>query len=135
MGWLSRANFLPSEMNSDHSTVEVTLFRGRRSASKPFKFHNMWIRHPKFLQLVEEEWIDRIYGNDHFRFAKKLKELQKHLKQLNKDEFDDISYKAEDSKRELEEVQMQLDVEPLNMEMREQVPILRKKVLFHAEAE
>ncbi|KAH6762279.1 hypothetical protein C2S52_019712 [Perilla frutescens var. hirtella] len=135
IGWLCRANFLPSGMHSDHSPVEVNLFGECMSTLKPFKFHNIWIRHPKFLQLIEEEWIDRVYGTDQFRFAKKLKEIQKHLKKLNKDEFDAITCRAKDSKRELEEAQRQIDIDPRNLELRDLILILKKKALFHAEAE
>ncbi|KAH6786951.1 hypothetical protein C2S52_006503 [Perilla frutescens var. hirtella] len=134
-GGLCKANFLPNGMHLDHSPIEVTLFGEQRTAPKPFKFHNMWIRHPKFLQLIEEEWIDRAYGTEQYRLAKKLKELQKHLKQLNKDKFEGITNKAKESKRELEEHQIQLDADPLNVELREKIPSLRKKALFQAEAE
>ncbi|KAH6757807.1 hypothetical protein C2S52_023297 [Perilla frutescens var. hirtella] len=113
----------------------VKLFGDRPSVPKPFKFHNMWICHPKFHQLVEEEWVDRDNGIAQFRFAKKLKQLQQYLKQLNKDEYEAISHKDDEAKVELQALQIRAEENPLNVDIQNQVLEVRKRALFLAEAE
>lgn len=50
--WDSKADFLDFNTLSDHTPAVVTLSLQIRTENKPFKFLNMWISHPKFMDIV-----------------------------------------------------------------------------------
>lgn len=61
----SKTNFLLPSI-SDHSPSITTVGRSRGVMQKPFKFFDMWIEHPTFLDVVKEAWADPASGNPLF---------------------------------------------------------------------
>lgn len=47
-----RANFMARGIFSDHSPVIVYMFKDLPTYPKPFKFHNMWTKHPEFKKIT-----------------------------------------------------------------------------------
>lgn len=133
--WICKVNFLPRGIFSDHSPAVVNLFQPMVSAPKPFKFQNMWISHPSFENIVTNNWLEWVAGTKQFRLVRRLKLLQRHLKELNAKEYANISLKSKDAKDALEAAEIEAETNPLNGELAEKIPPLRNKALFLAEAE
>lgn len=73
----SEANFLPAGV-SDHSLMVIKLAE-LPQVRKPFKFFHFWADHPSFLQVVEEVWMEDVFGTPMFKLCTKLKRLKKRL--------------------------------------------------------
>lgn len=46
--------------------------------AKPFRFH-FWTNYPKFIEVVQQSWMEDVQGNPFYRVHKKLKILKKVL--------------------------------------------------------
>ncbi|XP_039029702.1 uncharacterized protein LOC120163993 [Hibiscus syriacus] len=77
-------------------------------ANKPkaFKFFNFWTAHPEFLKLVRESWDMPVVGDLMLILFRKLKRLERVLKRLNRQCYDDISSRVAKEKKLLEEQQV-----------------------------
>ncbi|XP_026420089.1 uncharacterized protein LOC113316073 [Papaver somniferum] len=51
-----------------------------RALNTPFRFQQMWLTHPSFLQVVIDSWNEDLASNPIFMFMNKLKRLKKILK-------------------------------------------------------
>ncbi|XP_038996811.1 uncharacterized protein LOC120121548 [Hibiscus syriacus] len=69
---------------------------------KPFKFFNFWTRHSRFFRIVEQSWQTPFHGNPMMILFLKLK----HLKNLNKSCYSDISSRFFQKRLELEQQQI-----------------------------
>ena len=60
---------------SDHCPVLIELLGSRTNATnKPFRFHTMWLLHPRFPKVVEEAWSgNRSFPLAIFDFTTKVK--------------------------------------------------------------
>nr|TKR98958.1 hypothetical protein D5086_0000197870 [Populus alba] len=76
---------------SDHSPATVAFFTRQSMGKQSFKFFNMWANHDTFLDLVAAHWPYRIYGSPMFILCKRLKNLKRPLRDLNKLHFSHIS--------------------------------------------
>lgn len=85
---------LPHSM-SDHSLILMMpslLMGGPRS----FKFEEMWLLYPDFLEVVEKEWnCVNFDGSTSRNFALKLKGLKARLKVWNKDSANSLKVEIE----------------------------------------
>lgn len=50
----------------------------------------MWVDHPTFLEVVEEAWKMEVRGIPMYKLVKRLKNLKKDLRALNKAAYSDI---------------------------------------------
>ena len=91
---------------SDHSPVFISLQQKFIAPPKPFKFFNLWIKHPDFLKAVEQSWSEHVSGNSMIILHKKMKKLKVCLRNLNTQNYADISRKVKEKKMELAEVQI-----------------------------
>ncbi|XP_039004676.1 uncharacterized protein LOC120131861 [Hibiscus syriacus] len=73
---------------------------------KPFKFFNLWVQHPKFMNVVRQSWQTPSKGNPMQNLFFKLKRLKTCLKSLNQLFYNDISARAKQKKLELETQQL-----------------------------
>ncbi|XP_020262884.1 uncharacterized protein LOC109838865 [Asparagus officinalis] len=89
----------------DHSPALLTIGDDIIEGKKPFKFYNMWVKHPDFLKTVSSIWDQDIHGYMMFKLHTKLKKLKPALKELNKKYFMDISEQVLRSKKELADIQ------------------------------
>ncbi|XP_027118647.1 uncharacterized protein [Coffea arabica] len=89
----------------DHYPLLLGLVADGRVGSWPFKFQHMWVKHPAFLDVVEQSWIQPLEGYGMFLLAQKLKRLRKALNEWNRSTFGDIFAniaRAEDEVRHAE---------------------------------
>ncbi|XP_020259073.1 uncharacterized protein LOC109835511 [Asparagus officinalis] len=91
-------------------TIEDDISEGKR----PFKFFNMWVKHPDFISTVHSIWDQSSEGYNMFRFHTKLKKLKHALKELNKNHFMNISEQVCRAKEELADIQKQLNDDLFN---------------------
>jgi exonuclease III len=88
---------------SDHNPVLLEaggMARGKSS----FKFENMWLQAPDFVDKVKEWWSGYSYsGTPSFVLAQKLKALKGDLKEWNKRVFGDVGIKRQQLECELQD--------------------------------
>ncbi|XP_020266342.1 uncharacterized protein LOC109841815 [Asparagus officinalis] len=118
----SRVEYL-MPLYSNHSPGLITIGDDNFEGKKPFKFFNMWTKHPKFLEVVRSAWSFNVRGYNMYKFYSKLKNLKPLLKELNKKNFMDISQQVQRAKAELWDVQEQLNSDLFN-------PVLISKEKF-----
>uniref|UniRef100_A0A2N9HPF7 Endonuclease/exonuclease/phosphatase domain-containing protein n=1 Tax=Fagus sylvatica TaxID=28930 RepID=A0A2N9HPF7_FAGSY len=87
---------------SDHNPVLLEaggMARGKSS----FKFENMWLKVPEFVDKVQNWWSGYSYsGTPSFVLAQKLKALKGDLKEWNRLEFGDVGIKRQQLECELQ---------------------------------
>ncbi|XP_020243279.1 uncharacterized protein LOC109821505 [Asparagus officinalis] len=76
---------------SDHSPALLTIEDDIITGKRPFKFFNMWVKHPDFIPTVKAVWEQNIDGFKMYSFHSKLKMLKTALKDLNKKHYMNIS--------------------------------------------
>ncbi|XP_074271323.1 uncharacterized protein LOC141595258 [Silene latifolia] len=109
------AQFLPEGM-MDHTPCIVRsnkVVQGTRS----FKYFNMWGKSKEFLPLLREHWKFDIAGTPLFKLAKTLKNLKPGLKKLNRESFSDVEKSTGILEQQVEEMQIQLGVDPSDLSL------------------
>jgi hypothetical protein len=93
---------------SNHSPTTIQLgfweFHGKRN----FKFFNIWVAHPQFLETISQHWSLDIYGSHMYILCKKLKQLKGALKTLNNLYFSHISERVARAGKDLDDTQLLL---------------------------
>ncbi|XP_020245132.1 uncharacterized protein LOC109823260 [Asparagus officinalis] len=89
----------------DHSPALLTIEDDIITGKRPFKFFNMWVKHPDFMSTVKAIWEQNIDGFKMYSFHSKLKMLKTALKDLNKKHYMNISEQVLRAKNSLTEVQ------------------------------
>ncbi|XP_020243212.1 uncharacterized protein LOC109821438 [Asparagus officinalis] len=102
---------------SDHSPGIISVYEDTFQGKKPFRFYKMWINHDSYIPTVSKIWHQFILGYPMFSVYTKLKLLRGALKDLNKKHFYNISEQVLGAKIALEEVQGNLQVNPLNCDL------------------
>ena len=87
---------------SDHYLVLLEA-RGMARGKSLFKFENMWLKAPDFVDKVREWWSGHSYsGTPSFDLAQKLRALKDDLKVWNKLVFGDVGIKRQQLECELQ---------------------------------
>ncbi|CAL9248346.1 unnamed protein product [Arabidopsis halleri] len=104
----STTTFLPP-VPSDHAPSLVDLsFQLPKAGSRPFKFFNYLTKHPNFLQLVEEVWIQAgSFAYNLKDLCWKQKTIKGDLKHLNRENFSKIQERVSEANRLLMDMQVQ----------------------------
>ncbi|XP_020254154.1 uncharacterized protein LOC109831229 [Asparagus officinalis] len=102
---------------SDHSPALITICEDKFEGKRPFRFFNMWTKHPDFIPAVKSVWEQNIRGYCMYRFHKKLKDLKPILKELNRKHFMNISEQVKRAKDELADIQKQISDDLLNQRL------------------
>ncbi|XP_059295406.1 uncharacterized protein LOC132048730 [Lycium ferocissimum] len=76
------ANFLPEGV-SDHNPVKIALLNSPRRTKPAFKYCNVWASHPKFLDIMQEEWNHGVEGYED-RLALAQAQAPLHLQPLDR---------------------------------------------------
>ncbi|KAL3733326.1 hypothetical protein ACJRO7_022799 [Eucalyptus globulus] len=108
----SEASFLNPGI-LDHSPMVVRVlnpFFKRR----PFKYFNLWAKHSNFPSIVQQAWDTPVVGVAMFKLVSKLKVLKNRLKQLNREEFSNISVRTAEAREALRLAQLDLHLDPTN---------------------
>lgn len=100
----SETNFLLSGI-SDHAPSITTVGRTLGGKPKPFKFFDMWIEHPTFLDVVKDSWMIYVDGNPLFQVVQKLKATEARLKEWNRIIFSMIDPQLKHAREELYKIQ------------------------------
>lgn len=123
------ADFLPSGYISDHSPCIVSLFMHEQNKRKPFRFFNMWSNHENFHDVVQNCWEQEIGGTKQFILCKKLHCLKGEQRKLNEKHFSHISSSAKMATLALKTAQLELQEDPLNIELQGRVASMRKMAM------
>ncbi|XP_039071263.1 uncharacterized protein LOC120218382 [Hibiscus syriacus] len=93
--------------DSDHFPILVWLYKEVPAAKpKPFKFFNFWAMHPDFMSLVKDSWQDLVNANPAQTLFLKLKRLKMHLKEPNRNSFNDLSGQVREKRDKLKTLQL-----------------------------
>lgn len=65
---------------SDHAYAVTTLVDDGKKAKPPFRFFNMWCKHPEFHEVVRSKWEEVVHGTKQFQAVMKLRGLKGELK-------------------------------------------------------
>ncbi|CAH9134267.1 unnamed protein product [Cuscuta epithymum] len=130
-----QAHFCDMEPEFDHVASLVRIGQVKSMGTKPFKFFNMWLKHDKFKDILENVWIRNVVGTAQFRLARKLKLLKQPLKQLNQEEFSHISARAKASKKEYKRIFHLALVSPSDDRLKQELFDAKKRALFLKQAE
>ncbi|KAJ9536672.1 hypothetical protein OSB04_un000145 [Centaurea solstitialis] len=108
--------FLPRGL-SDHSPGMISFKADFRKRNFGFKFDNFLVHDACFLDLVKDGWAGHVDGNFMFRVLTKLKRLKGPLRRL-RSSYGNLSEKANKLKHELDMIQLAMDLDPSNMDLR-----------------
>ncbi|XP_026428368.1 uncharacterized protein LOC113324262 [Papaver somniferum] len=97
---------------SDHSPFFGFAFENPRPSRVPFRIQKMWLSHPGFMQLAEENWNLDLHGAPPYVFTSKLKRLTKVLKILNRTIFGYVQFRLKQAELKLETENDLLDYDP-----------------------
>ncbi|KAL7591715.1 hypothetical protein Lser_V15G35619 [Lactuca serriola] len=111
------ASFLPYGI-SDHSPVIIKIPLKMKYKVLPFKFPNVLTLCNELKPLVETHWRNEVNGIKMFQLVQKLKILKKPIRKLFKDQGH-LSEKVTHCRKELDAVQVDLDKDPFNPDLRE----------------
>ncbi|XP_019166800.1 PREDICTED: uncharacterized protein LOC109162584 [Ipomoea nil] len=75
---------------SDHAPLLLHGANSSLSALKQFRFQNMWLTHPDFMEIVRNSWEQSADGGGMRALSYKLKRLKMALKDWNKHSFGNI---------------------------------------------
>ncbi|XP_026383519.1 uncharacterized protein LOC113279018 [Papaver somniferum] len=87
---------------SDHSPLFGFVFENPRPSRVPFRIQKMWLSHPSFMQLVEDNWRLPLAGAPPFVFTSKLKRLKEALRIWNRTVFGDVQFRLRQDELRLE---------------------------------
>ncbi|XP_057248240.1 uncharacterized protein LOC130590220 [Beta vulgaris subsp. vulgaris] len=123
------AEFLPEGI-SDHCPCVLKLVKHVVTKPKSFRFYNMWMEAPEFMNMVTEVWNSPVNGVAMYQVVTKLKKLKPVLKLLNKSKFSDIENEAAAALVKLMEVQQKIQNDPRNSELHREEEENRMKYAF-----
>ncbi|VVA93832.1 unnamed protein product [Arabis nemorensis] len=93
----------------DHAPCHIKLFTPPPDyGTRPFKFFNLFCKHPSFLDSVTEAWLNGGEESTTLKsFCYKLKSLKRPLKTLLKENYSDIEQRCAAAKDNLKSTQLQ----------------------------
>lgn len=102
---------------SDHSPGVISIFEGRYHGPPPFKLCNFWVNEPDFMDIVRQSWMEPMHGNPMMVLVNKLKRLKNVLIKWKNDRFKKFSEQVLTAKSSMDEVQRQLQAQPLRNDL------------------
>ncbi|GJX82852.1 hypothetical protein Tco_0332333 [Tanacetum coccineum] len=114
----SSAVFQPYRL-SDHSLAVLRIPMESISNPRPFKFYNLLVHNNRFKDIVANGWNVSVSGFWMFKVVKRLKMLKKPLRKLLYD-HGNLHENVKKLRHELDMVQTALDLDPSNLELREE---------------
>ncbi|XP_077249090.1 uncharacterized protein LOC143888520 [Tasmannia lanceolata] len=120
---------------SDHSPLIVSTSPVPSTGGKPFKFHNMWLSDTSLYEVVERAWVLKISGNPMFRLFKKLQGTKRAIKFWNHNSFGRIHILAPQVRKDLDEIQTKIGLDPRNLSLKAAEQDIREKFIRTAQQE
>ncbi|XP_074304900.1 uncharacterized protein LOC141639750 [Silene latifolia] len=116
--WLQRfpeafAHFMPEGI-FDHCPCVVQFGVAAQRKKASFKYYNMWSLFSGFTHIVESHWDDQIDDTPMFKLITNLKRLKRPLKEINKENFQDIEHTTSLTLMALTQLQERLRESPLD---------------------
>ncbi|XP_050214834.1 uncharacterized protein LOC126665939 [Mercurialis annua] len=105
---------------SDHSPIIVVIQNNEIRRKGSFMYFNFWADHPDYKSIIEEEWNKEYRGYTMYKIVKKLKAISFRLKNLNKQQYSDISQRVSNQRVLLEKLQNDIQNDPLNNHLSEE---------------
>ena len=104
---------------SDHFPIPLNLFCNNKCFDhrfhSSFKFESMWLRHPSFLQNIQQWWNEaHVEGSKMHQFAMNLKLLKARIRMWNQTVFKNVFHQKFIVKDQLKEVYNQIIQEGMN---------------------
>ncbi|GJS96768.1 putative RNA-directed DNA polymerase [Tanacetum coccineum] len=103
---------------SDHSPAVLKVPMSSNRKHQPFKFYNVLTHHSRFREIVATGWNVSTSGFWMYKVVKRLKTLKKPLRKLMYEQGN-LHDKVKVLRAELDEAQKALDLDPNNLELRE----------------
>ncbi|KAJ0029909.1 hypothetical protein Pint_13654 [Pistacia integerrima] len=103
---------------SDHSPSVIALLQCVALKPRPLKFFNYLVYKEGFLAVIKKMWATKFSIVSMFQVVKKLKVLKLYLKELNRKQGD-LNHKVVIIRKEVENIQKVLDLDPRNEDLRE----------------
>ncbi|KAL9242031.1 hypothetical protein vseg_016076 [Gypsophila vaccaria] len=94
----------------------------------------MWGTSEKFIPLIQQHWNTYIEGTHMFKLVKKMKLLKPILKQLNRDNYNDIENTTEALEKQVSSLQKELGSDPTNGAVMEEEHRCVKELMIKLEA-
>ncbi|PWA43293.1 RNA-directed DNA polymerase, eukaryota, Reverse transcriptase zinc-binding domain protein [Artemisia annua] len=104
---------------SDHSLAILHIPTICKFKPRPFKFSNILVQNSRFKQQVQDSWCTSVSGFHMFKVVSKLKALKKPFRSMLFRE-ENIHEKVTKLRHELDVVQRALDLDPFNVDLREE---------------
>ena len=108
--------------HSDHWHVQLEATFIGTPRSRPFRFENIWLTHPDFINNIEKWWKEdmEVQGTKMFLLHKRLKHIKIRLKEWNKNEFGNIFEAKRVVEWKLQEINQILITDGFSKERKEQ---------------
>ncbi|GKD30741.1 hypothetical protein Tco_1241519 [Tanacetum coccineum] len=104
---------------SDHSLALLKIPMVNKMKPRTFKFANILVNHTGFKRLVQENWSSNVSGFHMFQVVSKLKNLTRPIRKLLFD-HGNLHSNVKSLQYELDKVQVNLDADPFNANLREE---------------
>ncbi|GJY28473.1 RNA-directed DNA polymerase, eukaryota, reverse transcriptase zinc-binding domain protein, partial [Tanacetum coccineum] len=114
----SFAVFMPY-LTSDHSPAILTIPDLAVRRSRSFRFANFLADKADFVDIIRENWDIDVKGYKMFKLARKLKNMKKYMRQMNR-RNGNVFEKVKVLKDELSKIQCNLDKDPTNAVLKEE---------------
>ncbi|KAJ6405030.1 hypothetical protein OIU84_013079 [Salix udensis] len=117
----AHATFLP-RIESDHSPMVLRFMDCHQSSRPPkaFRFLNLWTERDDFMDLVRDNWANRIQGNPFFILTSKLQILKGVLNRYHRKTTSHISSRVIEARRKWVAGQVEVDKNPMNQNLHQQ---------------
>ncbi|KAL2899949.1 Histidinol-phosphate aminotransferase [Bienertia sinuspersici] len=115
IGWMNMKRqrlFSYQEGVSDHCPAVIRMGDGQAYGQKPFKYFRMWSQAPDYKERVKRAWLWEGQGTDMYSLTRRLKQMKKELKDLNKHGFNSIQAAEIKAYQELIDAQQALHANP-----------------------
>ncbi|XP_057771087.1 uncharacterized protein LOC130990877 [Salvia miltiorrhiza] len=98
-------------VTSDHSPLIFKCSSNNAITRRPFKFLNMWVSHPSFLDMVNDSWSASVDSRcPIYRVMSKLRRLRGDIRIWNRTTFGNVDTQIQEGQRTLMDVQQKISV-------------------------
>uniref|UniRef100_A0A251VNU9 Putative RNA-directed DNA polymerase, eukaryota, Reverse transcriptase zinc-binding domain protein n=1 Tax=Helianthus annuus TaxID=4232 RepID=A0A251VNU9_HELAN len=110
---------------SDHCPCILKLPEAGSSKPRSFKFANFLVHKPEFIDIVKKAWESRVDGVFQFQVVKRLRMLKSPLRALLYKQGN-LHQKVEVIRQRLDHIQLRIDGDPLNSDLRAEEAVLNR---------
>lgn len=112
----AHAIFKPYRL-SDHCPAILKIPLVKRFKPKLFKLANFLVKNKEFLPMVKDVWKENVVGHNMFRVVQKLKSVKKCSRKMMW-KASNLHERVTVLRKELDEIQLSVDRDPDNQELR-----------------